>query len=156
MKKQLISFFLFLQLSIIMPFVAYAQTEKASFIRQEGFFIRPELYGAILGELGYQFNPNLQLSMGFGVEIGDNFALPELIIGARAYATDTKWTAFFDYHIGLIFVDAYAFVDHRFTIGPCYKNFDFGGGIMYMNIDGAGYWGPCLNIGYNFRIGNKQ
>lgn len=156
MKKHLISFFLLLQLSMIMPFVAYAQSEKVNFTRQEGFFIRPELYGAILGEFGFQFNPNLQLSMGFGVEIGDNLALPELIIGARAYATDTKWTAFFDYHIGLVFYDAYAFVDHRFTIGPSYKNFDFGGGIMFMNIDGSGYWGPCLNIGYNFRIGNKQ
>ena len=155
MKKHLITFSLLLQLSMIMPIVANAQSNEVDFTRQEGFFIRPELYGAILGEFGYQFNPNLQLSMGFGVEIGENMALPELVLGVRAYATDTKWTSFFDYHIGMILYEGYAFIDHRFSVGPSYKNFDFGGGIMYMNIDGYGYLGPCLSIGYNFKIGNK-
>lgn len=155
MKKAIISLVLFLQVSLALPLAANAQSSTSDFTRREGFFIRPELYGAIMGEMGYQINPNFQLSMGFGVEISDQIALPEIIFGIRTYATNTKWTAFFDYHIGLIFVDVYAFVDHRFTVGPSYKNFDLGGGIMYVNIDGTGYWGPCVNIGYNFRIGNK-
>lgn len=153
MKKTILSLLLLLQVSLLLPLAANAQSSTSDFSRREGIFVRPELYGAIMGELGYQINPRLQLSIGYGVEISEKLTFPELVFGFRAYASEKKWTAFFDYHVGLIFVDVYAFVDHRFTVGPSFKNFDFGGGIMYVNIDGAGYWSPCINIGYNFRIG---
>ena len=134
---------------------AFAQSETLEFSRGQGYFIRPELYGAVLAEFGYQINPNLQFSLGAGVELTEEISVPELVLGVRAYATDTKWTAFFDYHLGLLLVGQISVPDHRFTIGASYKNLDFGGGIMYANIDGTGIWSPCINIGYNFRFGNK-
>ena len=156
-NKNSVVFFMVMMMSIVLlPKDATAQSEEKSFTREQGFIIRPELYGAVLGEFGYQINPNFQLSAGAGVELGEGVAFPELVLGVRAYATETKWTAFFDYHIGLLLVGNYAIPDHRFTVGPSFKNFDFGGGIMYVNLEGIGTWGLCINLGYNFRIGKKN
>ena len=155
-KRTILPFLLVIQLSILMPVNVSAQSETKDFSRNQGFIIRPELYGALLAEFGYQVNPNFQISLGGGAELAEGQAFPELVLGIRTYATDTKWTAFFDYHIGLLLIGDYAIPDHRFTVGPSFKNFDFGGGIMYVNINGVGTWGFCLNIGYNFRINSKQ
>ena len=159
MKKILIALFVIVQVSLLMtPSRLNAQTEEKekSFSREQGYFIRPELYGAVLAEFGYQINPNLQFSLGGGVELGDSYVIPELVLGARAYATDTKWTAFFDYHLGVLLFGDIALPTHRFTVGPSYKNFDFGGGIMYMYANAVGgIWAPCLNIGFNFRFPKK-
>ena len=141
---------------LAMSACVYAQSETSEFSRGQGYFIRPELYGAVMAEFGYQINPNFQFSLGAGMELAENAAIPEFVLGLRTYATDSKWTAFFDYHIGLLLVGSYSVPDHRFTVGASYKNLDFGGGIMYMNIDGTGIWGPCLNIGYNFRFSKKN
>ena len=149
MKKILTTLFVAM---LAMSTGVFAQTEESEFSRGQGYFIRPELYGAVLGEFGYQINPSLQFSLGAGFELADNTAVPELVVGVRAYATDTKWTAFFDYHIGMLLIGSYSVPDHRVTAVASYKNFDFGGGIMYANLDGTGFWAPCLNIGYNFRF----
>lgn len=138
------------------PIVTFAQTEKKDFSREQGYVIRPELYGAVLAEFGYQINSNLQFSLGAGVEIAEQIAVPELVMGIRGYASETKWTAFFDYHLGLLLLGQYSFPDHRFTVGASYKNLDVGGGIIYMNIEGTGMWGPCINIGYNFIFPTKH
>ena len=156
MKKILIALFVIVQVSFLMaPSKMNAQTEETGFSREQGYFVRPELYGAVLAEFGYQINPNLQFSVGAGVELADEAAIPELVLGARAYASDKKWTVFFDYHLGLLLLGGVALPDHRLSVGPSYKNFDFGAGIMYMNVDGVGVWGPCLNIGFNFRFPKK-
>ena len=153
MKKIFATILVFTQVSLfMMPVSVSAQTETSEFSREQGYFIRPELYGAVLAEFGYQLNPNFQFSLGAGVELAEQTAVPELVLGVRAYATDTKWTAFFDYHLGLLLVGQISVPNHRFTVGASYKNLDFGGGIMYANIDGTGIWSPCINIGYNFRF----
>lgn len=134
----------------------YAQSGDSDFSRECRYAIRPELFGAVAVEFGYQFNPQIQGSLGYGLELSEGLAYPELLLGVRAYASDTKWTAFFDYHIGLLLIEGYALPAHRFTLGPSFKNFDFGGGILYVNVDGVGAWGPCINIGYNFRFPSKK
>ena len=96
MKKLLATFIVLIQVSLMIPSAASAQSEAMGFSREQGYFIRPELYGAVLAEFGYQLNPNLQFSLGAGMEFAEQTAVPELIVGVRAYATDTKWTAFFD------------------------------------------------------------
>ena len=156
MKKILIAFFVVVQVSLLTaPSKMNAQTMESGFSREVGYFIRPELYGAVLAEFGYQINPHIQVSLGGGVELTEGYAIPELVVGARAYASDSKWTAFVDYHLGLLLLGDVALPDHRLSVGPSYKNFDFGVGIIYMNVDGVGVWGPCVNIGFNFRFPKK-
>ncbi len=154
--KKLILFVALFSTLLFSSVDTYAQSGDSDFSRGSRYAIRPELFGAVAAEFGYQFNPNIQGSLGLGLELSEGLAYPELLLGVRAYASDTKWTAFFDYHIGLLLVEGYALPTHRFTIGPSYKNFDFGGGIIYMNVDGVGVWGPCINIGYNFRFPSKK
>ena len=151
-RNPLLLFAVFMLFILLNPNKVSAQTETIGFTRSQGVFIRPELYGALLAEVGYQINPNFQISIGGGTELLGQQAFPELVFGTRAYASDSKWTAFFDYHFGLCLIEGYAIADHRFTIGPSFKNFDFGGGILYANFGGIGAWGFCLNIGYHFRI----
>ena len=130
------------------------------FSRGQGFFIRPELYGAIMVEAGYQLNPYLQVSAGIGTEIGNNGGnivyATDLVLGARAYASETKWTGFLDYHIGITMMGGYGVPTHRITVGPSYKNFDLGAGIMFATANGtglgSGVLAPCLTFGYNIRF----
>lgn len=154
--KKLIVFIALFPTLLLSAADAYAQSGNSDFSRECRYAIRPELFGAVAVEFGYQFNPQIQGSLGFGLELSEGLACPELLLGVRAYASDTKWTAFFDYHIGLLLIEGYAIPTHRFTVGPSFKNFDFGGGILYVNIDGVGAWGPCINIGYNFRFPSKK
>jgi len=132
-----------------------AQTESSTtnsrvYTRSTGFFLRPEAYGALGAEFGYQFNPHFQISAGPAVEIdiSTSEAFMELLLGVRAYASETKWTAFFDYHLSLAFFGGYAIPIHRFAVGPSFKNFDFGVGIVYT----SGYWSPTITLGYNIRL----
>lgn len=156
MKRIVLTSIVLLQIAFLAPCNAHAQADTKTFTRESDYLIRPELFGAVAVEFGYQFNPQIQGSLGFGLELSEGLACPELLLGVRAYASDTKWTAFFDYHIGLLLIEGYAIPTHRFTVGPSFKNFDFGGGILYVNIDGVGAWGPCINIGYNFRFPSKK
>ena len=156
MKKIYITLLVTVQVLLFMaPSKMNAQTMETGFSRGQGYFIRPELYGAVMAEFGYQINPNIQISLGGGVELAEGYAVPELVVGARTYASDSKWTAFFDYHLGLLILGDYALPDHRLSVGPSYKNFDIGAGIMYVNVDGVGVWAPCVNIGLNFRFHKK-
>lgn len=153
MKKTVLSLLLGV---ILMPISAFSQTDTTETIRSKGYVIRPEFYGAVLAEVGYQVNPHVQVSLGGGFEIAENIAVPELVAGLRMYATDTKWTAFFDYHLGLLMVGNMALVSHRVTAGPSYKNLDVGGGVIYAEIERVGTWGLCLTLGYNIRIPSKS
>ena len=72
-----------------MPISAFSQTDTTETIRSKGYVIRPEFYGAVLAEVGYQVNPHAQVSLGGGFEIAENTAVPELVAGLRMYATDT-------------------------------------------------------------------
>jgi len=146
-------------LLLLLGSAAFAQTEpiktkSRAYTRSSGFFIRPEAFGALGAEFGHQFSPYFQLSGGPLVSIGlDEYeAAMEFAIGVRAYASETKWTAFFDYHISLAFIDGYAIPLHRFAIGPSFKNFDFGAGIAYS----LGYWGPVITLGYHIRLNKNQ
>ena len=145
--------FLLALVLLIVPTLSQAQE------REQGVIVRPELYGAAAVEFGYQINPNLQLSGGFGLELdpkGETGNFPIMLLGVRAYVSDTKWTAFFDYHLGLVFINGLGLPTHRLTVGPSYKNFDFGGGLGYFILDNTSFIGPCITIGYNFRIGNNH
>ena len=159
MKRIILTSIVLLQIAFLAPCNAHAQADTKTFTRESGYIIRPEFLGAVLAEFGYQYNPNIQGSLGFGVEIGldDGVVMPEFVLGVRAYATENKWTAFVDYHIGmLLLTDIYAAITHRFTAGPSYKNLDFGIGVGYAKFEGVGMWDPCINIGYNFRFTNKK
>ena len=151
--KRHIFLLLALPLMLLVPCNTQAQ------VREQGLFIRPELYGAVAVELGYQLNPNIQISGGFGLDIditGETGSVVELLLGVRAYASDTKWTAFFDYHLGFMMLEGLGLPVHRLTLGPSFKNFDFGGGLIYASYDGKSILGPCITIGYNFRVGRNR
>lgn len=59
--------------------ISYSQQEnkselsKTEFTRGKGFVIRPELYSGVNATLGYQINPYVQLSGGFGFGIEGGF-----------------------------------------------------------------------------------
>lgn len=127
---------------------------KRTYTRSSGYFIRPEVYGGYGAEFGYQFSPYFQLSGGplVEVDVSSGEAFMEFLLGVRAYASETKWTAFFDYHISLVFIYGYAVPLHRFSVGPSFKNFDFGVGIGYS----SGYWSPVITIGHNFRLHSNR
>lgn len=129
-------------------------TNKRAYTRSSGYFIRPEVYGALGAEFGYQFSPYFQLSGGPAFETDFEYggAYFEFLLGVRAYASETKWTAFFDYHASLLFIDGYALPIHRFAIGPSYKNLDLGVGIGYT----SGYWAPIFTLGYHFRLNKNR
>ena len=153
MKKIFATILLFIQVSLfMMPSDVFAQRHY----RKQGFIIRPELYGTAMAEFGYQINPILQFSLGGGVDLVEQKAVPEFVAGVRAYTSASKWTAFFDYNFGLLLIDADSYPNHRISVGASYKNLDFGGGIRSVNLDGLGLWVPCLNIGYNIRFSRKR
>lgn len=154
--KKLILFIALFPTLLLSTADTYAQSGNSDFSRDCSYAIRPELYGAVVMEFGYHFHPQIQGSLGIGLEIGEDLAYPEILLGARIYASETKWTAFLDYHLGFLLINGLAVPSHRFTVGPSFKNFDFGGGILYANINGEGAVGVCVNIGYNFRFPSKK
>lgn len=155
MRKSLFFILVFALLFMIVP----VKTQAQDAYRSQGLFMRPELYSAVAVEIGYQINPFFQISGGFGVEIditGESRSLPEMLLGIRLYTSEKKWAAFFDYHLGFLFFDGLALPVHRLSLGPSVKNFDIGLGVIYSSLDGESFFGPCLTIGYNFRVGNKE
>ncbi|MBQ3709896.1 MAG: hypothetical protein II887_04250, partial [Bacteroidales bacterium] len=72
MKK----FFLILAIAL-MAIPALAQED--TYTRGKGFFVRPDVYGGLFANVGYQINPYLQISVGPGalllVDNSSNFSV---------------------------------------------------------------------------------
>ena len=73
----------------------------------------------------------------------------------EAIFSDTELTGFADYHAGLLMFNEASLLTHRLSAGMSYGNFEIGGGVLYTNVGGKGYWGPCVNLGYNIRFGKS-
>lgn len=71
------------------------------YTRGSGFVIRPELYSGLFATFGYQANPYVQLSGGFGFGL-DAYGGFVTSLGLRTYTSDANWAAMFDYHIGYV------------------------------------------------------
>ena len=152
MKKYCLFSLLLLQFFLLNPGKSYATIDGSDYSRWTGFFIRPELNGGLSVAFGYQFNPFFQFSSGIGAELNESEAFPEINLGFRAYASDKKVTLFIDYHLFLTVFYNYGIINHRCYLGISFWNFDLGGGIGLINLDGTIEWVPCLTMGYNFRF----
>lgn len=139
----------------------FAQTEGKSetvvnqktstYTRGKGFLARPELYGGLFLNGGYQFNPYVQVSLGAGITIDPVFVVHG---GARVYTGVKKWAGMFDYHAGFCNYSGIMILRHCIVGGASYKDLDFGAGIQYVsapNVGAAGI-GPLLTVGWNIRF----
>lgn len=134
--------------------ISYSQQEnkselsKTEFTRGSGFVIRPELYSGVNATLGYQINPYVQISGGFGFGIDGGFLTS---FGVRAYTSDKNWAGMFDYHIGLVNFSGYNLIRHTIVGGASYKDFDFGAGLLYISDGYSSGIGLSITLGYNIR-----
>ena len=151
---------LFLVLAIaLMAIPAMAQNE--TYTRGSGFFVRPDVYGGFFANVGYQFNPYVQASVGPGVLLLIN-TTGNLSVdiagtvhgGVRVYTGKKPWTGMIDYHVGAFRYNSNPIWRHAIVGGASYKDLDFGGGLQLMfgpNSQLVGY-GPLVTVGYNFRF----
>ena len=123
---------------------------KNVYTRGNGFIVRPELYSGLFATIGYQINPYVQLSGGIGFGL-DEYGGLVTNLGARAYTSPTSWAAFIDYHIGFISIQGINLTRHTIVGGVSYKDFDLGGGIMYLTYGFNNAIGLSITIGYNIR-----
>lgn len=157
MKK----FFLILAIAL-MAIPALAQED--TYTRGQGFFVRPELYGGIFANVGYQINPYVQLSVGPGasllVKSDAPISLDSFVPvamghgGVRVYTNKHKWAGIVDYHASVFKYEGTVVWRHSIVGGASYKDLDFGGGFQVMfgpNNQVIGY-GPLVTVGYNFRF----
>lgn len=120
------------------------------YTRGSGFVIRPELYSGLFATFGYQINPYVQLSGGFGFGL-DAYGGFITAIGVRTYTSDANWAAMFDYHIGVINIQGFNLTRHTIVGGASYKDFDFGAGLMYITNGYDSGIGLSITLGYNIR-----
>lgn len=123
---------------------------SGGFTRGSGFVIRPELYSGLFATLGYQINPYVQLSGGFGFGL-DAYGGFVTSLGVRTYTSDKNWAAMFDYHIGLVCIKGLNLTRHTIIGGASYKDLDFGAGLMYITDGYDGALGLSITLGYNIR-----
>lgn len=128
---------------------------KKEFSRGSSLIIRPELYSGLFVEVGYQFNPYLQTSGGVGFGL-DGIGGAMLTLGVRAYATQTKWTPFVDYHIGSFNYLGYNFIRHTIVGGVSFKNLDLGAGFMNLTDGYDSALGLSITLGYNIRTNSSM
>lgn len=134
--------------------ISYSQQDnkwdfsELEFTRGKGFVIRPELYSGVNATLGYQINPYVQLSGGFGFGLDGGFLTS---FGVRTYTSDNDWAGMFDYHIGLVNYSGWNLVRHTIVGGASYKDFDFGAGLLYISDGYDSGIGFSITIGYNIR-----
>ena len=144
----------------LMAIPALAQND--SYTRGRGFFIRPELYGGLFVNVGYQINPYVQLSVGPGGSLlmsqsGSNISVDFTGMvhgGVRIYTNDKPWAGMIDYHAGVLKNGKNLAQRHSLVGGASYKDLDFGGGLQIMfgpNAQVIGY-GPLITVGYNIRF----
>lgn len=151
---------LFLVLAVaLMAIPSLAQ--NGFYTRGKGFFVRPDMYGGFFANVGYQFNPYVQASVGPGVMlILNNTGNISVDVagtvhgGVRVYTGTNPWTGMIDYHVGGFRYNTYPIWRHALVGGASYKDLDFGGGFQIMfgpNSQVVGY-GPLVTVGYNFRF----
>ena len=139
-----------------------ALAQNGSYTRGRGFFIRPELYGGLFVNVGYQINPYVQLSVGPGGTLFINQSGSNVSVdfsgmvhgGVRVYTGKNPWTGFVDYHVGAFRYNRDPVWRHSLVGGASYKDLDFGGGLQVMfgpNSQVIGY-GPLVTVGYNIRF----
>ena len=132
--------------------------QESTFTRGHGFLVRPEVYGGLLLNAGYQFNPYFQMTVGAGVTID-----PATVAhaGVRVYTNKGKWAGMIDYHycIGNYYgTNAYGtmtsrrFVDHKFVGGASFKDLDFGLGFQFAVLGNQITYGFVTTVGYNIRF----
>lgn len=121
-----------------------------NFTRGSGFVIRPELYSGLFATIGYQINPYVQISGGFGFGL-DGYGGSSTTIGLRTYTSDAKWTVLFDYHIGFVSIQGLRLTRHTIVGGASYKDFDFGAGLLYLTDNYNSGTGLSITLGYNIR-----
>ncbi len=150
----------FLVLAIaLMAISSLAQTD--SYTRGKGFFVRPDIYGGLFANVGYQFNPYVQISAGPGVLLlinnTGNLSIDFAVTahgGIRVYTGQNPWTGMIDYHVGTFRYEGYQVWRHALVGGASYKDLDFGAGLQVMFVPNSqviGY-GPLFTVGYNFRF----
>ena len=152
-KNSVLSFFLSLMLSLA-ALPSNAQTQE----REPGLIVRPELYGAVAVEIGYQITPNFQISGGFGLELdvtGEIGNYPTMLMGTRLYLSESTWSPIFDYHFCFLFIDGWGLPNHRLVLGVSWKKLDFGGGIIITKPSDETLIGPCITLGYNFQLNRE-
>ena len=139
-----------------------ALAQNGSYTRGRGFFIRPELYGGLFLNVGYQINPYVQLSVGPGGTLfinqsGNNISVDFSGIvhgGVRVYTSDNPWAGMIDYHAGVIKEGKNLAQRHSLVGGASYKDLDFGGGLQFVfgpNTQVLAY-GVLVTVGYNIRF----
>lgn len=149
-------FLLLILTSIFASNFSYAQeNDKWNFAgkgytRGSGFVIRPELYSGLFATIGYQINPYVQISGGWGFGL-DSYGGSIISLGVRTYTSDAKWAAMFDYHIGFVNIQGLNLTRHTIVGGASYKDFDFGAGLMYITDGYDSGIGLSITLGYNIR-----
>lgn len=141
-----------------------ALAQEDAYTRGKGFFVRPDLYGGIFANVGYQINPYVQLSVGPGLSFLFKTDAPTTLKsivpigighgGVRVYTNKHKWAGIVDYHAGVFKYEGTVVWRHSIVGGASYKDLDFGGGFQVMfgpNNQVIGY-GPLVTVGYNFRF----
>lgn len=139
-----------------------SMAQEGSYTRGRGFFVRPDVYGGFFANVGYQFNPYFQVSVGPGALLlinntGNKYSIDlagTVHGGVRAYTGAKEWTGMIDYHVGAFRYEGYPIWRHAIAGGASYKDLDFGGGLQIMfgpNGQVIGY-GPLVTVGYNFRF----
>jgi hypothetical protein len=142
--------------SLLVNNTTYAQDndkwnfDGLGYTRGSGFVIRPELYSGLFATIGYQFNPYVQISGGFGFGL-DSYGGSIISLGVRTYTSDANWAAIFDYHLGLVNIQGLYLTRHTIIGGASYKDFDFGAGLMYITDGHDSSIGLTITLGYNIR-----
>lgn len=151
-----LGYLLLIALTFFTNKITYAQDSKkwdfsgVGFTRGSGFVIRPELYSGLFATLGYQINPYVQLSGGFGFGL-DQYGGTITALGIRTYTSDANWAAMFDYHVGFASIQGLNLTRHTIVGGASYKDFDFGAGLMYVTDGYDSGIGLSITLGYNIR-----
>ena len=134
--------------------------QNDSFTRCKGFFIRPSLFGGAFVDVGYQFNPYIQASVGGGVSLiarnTSRFVIDPAYVahgGIRVYTSKGKWAGMIDYHAGYCNFLGYDLLRQSLVGGASFKNLDFGGGLYFMNNTKGDYvYGFLVTVGWSFRF----
>ena len=130
------------------------------YTRGRGFFVRPELYGGLFVNVGYQISPYVQVSVGPGGTLFINQSGSNVSVdftgmihgGVRVYTNgNNPWSALIDYHVGAYRYNSDPVWRHSLVGGASYKDLDFGAGMQINfgpNSKVIGY-GPVITVGYN-------
>ena len=140
--------------------------DEVPYSRGSGFVFRPEVYGGLFLNAGYQFNPYFQISLGLGPGLllmqkqtynstslsYDIDATMFYQAGVRVYPRKGTWSSMFDYHARYAKYKENNIYSHTIVGGASYKNLDFGGGLNISSFAGQIGFGFVVTVGWNFRL----